>query len=210
MKLSRLLKTIKPVRVNGMKAERLDHDGVSNPEIGSIHYQSKSVKPDGLFVAIEGFAADGHDFIDEALQKGAKVVVTQRPVQKESVVIEVEDTRIALAALAAQFYGKPSEHLILIGITGTNGKTTTAYLVESILSNAGFKVGVLGDGFKLGPVGSFQGTKGPLKLNSGVLIGLCFFSVGRCVAVEYSKTTDHKRNNKSNSKGSFHSSPPEG
>lgn len=127
-----------------MKAERLDHDGVSNPEIGSIHYRSKSVKPDGLFVAIEGLAADGHDFIDEALQKGAKVIVTQRPVQKESVVIEVEDTRIALAALSAQFYGKPSEHLVLIGITGTNGKTTTAYLVESILSNAGFKVGVIG------------------------------------------------------------------
>lgn len=144
MRFSSLLNTIEPVRVNGIEAKRLDQGGGANPEIGSIHYRSQSVKPNGLFVAIEGLAADGHDFIDDALQKGAKVVVTQRPVQKESIVVEVEDTRKALAALSAQFYGKPSEHLIVIGITGTNGKTTTAYLVESILSSAGFKVGVIG------------------------------------------------------------------
>jgi UDP-N-acetylmuramyl-tripeptide synthetase len=144
VKLSSLLKTIEPFRKNGIKAEFPGHNDVSNPEISSIHYRAQSVKPGGLFVAIQGLAADGHDFIDEALQKGARVIVTQRPVQKKSIIVEVNDSRKALATLSAQFYGNPSEDLILIGITGTNGKTTTAYLVESILIEAGFKVGVIG------------------------------------------------------------------
>jgi murE/murF fusion protein len=95
-------------------------------------------------VAIPGFAADGHDYIDAALEKGARAVVTQKAVNKPSISVAVGNTRKALAALSAEFYGHPSTHLFLIGVTGTNGKTTTAYLIENILASAGYKVGVIG------------------------------------------------------------------
>ena len=154
MKLSNLLKTITPVSFSGISAES-GEEGVDiknarhysfspDPEISSIHYRAQDVKPGGLFVAIEGFAADGHNFIDEALAKGASAIVTQKPVKSKAVIIEVENTRKALAAIADQFYSNPSERLIIIGITGTNGKTTTAFLIERLLSEADIKVGVIG------------------------------------------------------------------
>jgi UDP-N-acetylmuramoyl-L-alanyl-D-glutamate--2,6-diaminopimelate ligase/murE/murF fusion protein len=115
-----------------------------DPDIGSIHYKAQDVKPSGLFVAIPGHRADGHDFIDMAIDKGASAIVVQKEVAKYSIIIEVENTRKALGRIAAKFYGNPSEKLVVIGITGTNGKTTTAYLVESILKAAGFKTGVIG------------------------------------------------------------------
>ncbi|MGD9333500.1 MAG: UDP-N-acetylmuramoyl-L-alanyl-D-glutamate--2,6-diaminopimelate ligase, partial [Desulfobacterales bacterium] len=82
--------------------------------------------------------------IDEALARGASAIVTQKPVVKKSIIIEVKNTRKALAAISDQFYSNPSEKMHLIGITGTNGKTTTAFLVEHLLSEAGIKVGVIG------------------------------------------------------------------
>ena len=115
-----------------------------NTEIVSIHYKSQDVRQNGLFVAIPGLVADGHDFIDAALTNGASAVITQKPVNRDTITIEVDNTRKALAAVSAMFYGNPSESLFIIGITGTNGKTTTAYLIENILSKAGFKVGVIG------------------------------------------------------------------
>ncbi|UCD32958.1 MAG: UDP-N-acetylmuramoyl-L-alanyl-D-glutamate--2,6-diaminopimelate ligase, partial [Desulfobacterales bacterium] len=161
MKLSNLLQTIDPVSVNGTRLERKD-EGTDrkttkvdpsnmaafsfspDPEIVSIHYRSQDVKPGGLFVAIQGLAADGHDFIDEALNRGASAVVTQKALRKDSIIIEVESTRKALASISSQFYSAPSEELFLIGITGTNGKTTTALLIEHLLAEAGMKVGVIG------------------------------------------------------------------
>ncbi len=115
-----------------------------DPEIGSIHYRAQDVKPGGLFVAIKGLSVDGHDFIDEALKRGASVVVTQKPVKKASIIIEVKNTRKALASIASRFYSNPSEKLTVIGITGTNGKTTTAFLVERLLLESGIKAGVIG------------------------------------------------------------------
>lgn len=125
-------------------------------DIGSIHYRAQEVQPDGLFVAIEGQTADGHDFIDQALIKGAVVMVVQKEpgqfclsenipasANKSPIVIQVPDTRIALADLAVCFFNNPSQHMCLIGITGTNGKTTVAYLIESILSKADLNVGVI-------------------------------------------------------------------
>jgi murE/murF fusion protein len=152
MRLSDLLKTLDPVRLSGIEARQSGH--VSNtgntgrlnpdPEIGSIHYRAQDVQPGGLFVAIKGLAADGHDFIDEALKRGASAIVTQRPVKSESIIIEVENTRKALAAISVRFFMNPSEKLFLIGITGTNGKTTTAFLIEHILDKTGVQVGVIG------------------------------------------------------------------
>jgi UDP-N-acetylmuramyl-tripeptide synthetase len=118
----------------------------SDPDIASLHARAQNVQPGGLFVAIQGYAADGHDYIGQALEKGAVAVVVQKPVNLSSGIplIEVEDTRRALAALAACFYGHPSEKLVVVGITGTNGKTTTSYLVERILLQAEYAPGVIG------------------------------------------------------------------
>ncbi len=113
-------------------------------EIGSIHYRSQDVKPGGLFVAIPGTLSDGHDFIEDALKKGAAAIVTQKPVDYDTIAIEVKSSRKALAALAAKFYGEPSKEMVIIGVTGTNGKTTVTYLIESMLLNAGIKTGVIG------------------------------------------------------------------
>lgn len=161
MQLSDLLKTVHPKKITGVKteyhrsipilqnAEHHEPNGVKlslspDPEIGSIHYRAQDVMPGGLFVAVEGLAADGHDFIDEALTRGASAIITQKPVKRDAVMIEVADSRKALAAISGTFYSNPSRKLFLIGITGTNGKTTTAFLIEHILLEAGLSVGVIG------------------------------------------------------------------
>ena len=144
MKLSSLLKTVTPVSVYGTAPVTGQFSLSPDPEIGSVHYRAQDVKPGGLFVAIKGLVADGHDFIDEALAKGASAIVTQKPVKKKSIIIEVKNTRKALAAISDQFFSNPSKKLQVIGITGTNGKTTTAFLLEHLLSEAGIKVGVIG------------------------------------------------------------------
>jgi len=114
-----------------------------NPDIASIHYHAGNVQSGGLFVAIPGLKADGHDFIAQAVAGGAAAVVSQRPIDASVPVIVTPDTRTALARLAAHFYGNPADDLVLIGLTGTNGKTTTAYIIESILTRAGLATGVI-------------------------------------------------------------------
>jgi UDP-N-acetylmuramyl-tripeptide synthetase len=138
VKLSGLIKAVEPLSIK--------HKGFgkNDPDIRSIHYRSQDVKPGGLFVAIAGHAADGHDYIEDAIAKGAVAVVSQKEIKANVPNVRVPDTRRALADVAACFYGNPSERLKVIGITGTNGKTTSAYLVESILQQAGFEVGVIG------------------------------------------------------------------
>lgn len=136
MNLSSLLEAVTPLRIT--------ESGGLRPEIVSIHYRAQDVQPGGLFVAIEGLAADGHDFVDEAVARGALAIIAQKPVNQEAIIIEVENSRKALAAVSDRFYTSPSQKLTMIGITGTNGKTTTAFLVERILLKAGFNVGVIG------------------------------------------------------------------
>jgi len=115
-------------------------------EYTGIAYDSRKVKPGDAFVAIPGFKADGADFVPEAIEKGAKVIVAEREVRVPAGVDfqRVPSARRALAHLANKFYDHPSRKLRLIGITGTNGKTTAAYLIESILKSAGHKVGLIG------------------------------------------------------------------
>ncbi len=136
MNLSSLLEAVTPLRIT--------ESGGLRPEIGSIHYRAQDVQPGGLFVAIAGLAADGHDFVDEAVARGALAIIAQKSVNQEAIIIEVENSRKALAAVSDRFYISPSQKLTMIGITGTNGKTTTAFLVERILLKAGFNVGVIG------------------------------------------------------------------
>jgi UDP-N-acetylmuramyl-tripeptide synthetase len=141
VKLSNLLKVVELKNDPGTGNNGI---AVSDPEIASIHYRAQEVKPGGLFAAVQGFTADGHDFIDDALANGASAVFSERAVKKDPRIVAVENSRKALAAAAARFFGDPSENLVLIGVTGTNGKTTVSYLIESILSKAGIPTGVIG------------------------------------------------------------------
>lgn len=114
-------------------------------EIRDIHYRSDAVQPGDLFVAIPGLATDGHLFAKDAASRGAAFLVAERPVPEAGLpTVLVKDSRKALAALAAVFYGFPARDLTLIGITGTNGKSTTTHLLESILQKAGHNTGVMG------------------------------------------------------------------
>jgi UDP-N-acetylmuramyl-tripeptide synthetase len=154
VKLSHLLNAIDPVSVGGSDASRSRQkvgdlekdrkDSWPDFEIESIHYRAQEVRAGGMFVAIKGLTADGHDYIDQALEKGATAVITQKKVPQDGLIVQVNNSRKALAQLSARFYGDPSEHLTVIGITGTNGKTTCAYLIESILQKSGCQVGVIG------------------------------------------------------------------
>lgn len=142
MKLSELIDAF-PVRQYRRKK---DTRGtlLPDPEIRSIHYRSQDVEPGGLFIAVSGFRTDGHEFIDDALARGAAAVMVQKTVERNVAVVEVSDTRAAMGPIAARFYGDPSRRMTVIGITGTNGKTTTSLITESILKQAGFSVGVIG------------------------------------------------------------------
>lgn len=116
-------------------------------EIEGIAYNSQKVERKYLFVAIEGFKTDGHKYIASAIENGAAAVVVQKKVEGIPAgvpVLEVSNSREALAKLACNFYGDPSSKLNLIGITGTNGKTTTTYLTRAIFEEIGHKVGIIG------------------------------------------------------------------
>ena len=115
-------------------------------EITSLAYDSRRVKPGTLFFAIQGEKADGHDFIPQALGAGAAAIVSERPSPPElsSRWVQVARIRRALSDAAREFLGRPDSQLLLIGITGTNGKTTTAFLMESVLRAAGKQPGLFG------------------------------------------------------------------
>ncbi|HYA89928.1 MAG TPA: UDP-N-acetylmuramoyl-L-alanyl-D-glutamate--2,6-diaminopimelate ligase [Thermodesulfobacteriota bacterium] len=129
--------------IEGVEIKKIAGD--LRKEINGIAYHSKQVREDFLFAAIRGAEADGHQFVKEAIERGAEAVVLEEE-QKVSnrTMVLVPDSRRALAKISSNFYGDPSSKVILIGITGTNGKTTTTYLLESIFKKAGWNVGVIG------------------------------------------------------------------
>lgn len=120
-------------------------------EVNQLVYDSRKVAEQDVFVCVRGAAADGHRFIPQVIEKGAKAIVVDRDLaelelggNKDVTIIKVKDTREALAHMSAAFFGHPANELKVIGITGTKGKTTTTYMVKSILENAGFKTGLIG------------------------------------------------------------------
>jgi UDP-N-acetylmuramoyl-L-alanyl-D-glutamate--2,6-diaminopimelate ligase len=113
-------------------------------EIGGLAYDNRMVEPGTLFFCVPGFTRDGHDFAPDAIERGAAALVVARPLGLGVPEVLVEDVRAAMAAAAARFYGDPSAQLRIVGITGTNGKTTTAFLVRSLLEAAGTRCGLLG------------------------------------------------------------------
>jgi len=114
-------------------------------EIKNVAYDSRRVTPGSLFVCIKGFLTDGHQYIDSAVKNGAVAVLTQDIVEGLCVpCLRAEDTRKALAQVGANFYGHPEKEMKIIGVTGTNGKTTVTTLIKSILEFTGKKVGLIG------------------------------------------------------------------
>lgn len=136
MKLSVLLKAL----------EDYELDGNPNQNITGLNYDSRKIKNGDLFVAIKGNALNGHDFLSSAIEKGSKAVLVEdvSDFSPDVSVIKVLNSRRELSRLAARFYNYPFKDMDVIGVTGTNGKTTITYILESILSAAGKKTGVIG------------------------------------------------------------------
>ncbi|MGA3113520.1 MAG: UDP-N-acetylmuramoyl-L-alanyl-D-glutamate--2,6-diaminopimelate ligase [Syntrophobacteraceae bacterium] len=137
------MKTLKQL-IHGL--EVIGASSRTDVPVSSVCYDSRHAEKGSLFVCVAGKRADGHDFIDHAVSRGAAAIVAQTeiPAGLPTGFVRVRDSRAALAAISANFYGHPASRLTLIGITGTNGKTTTSLLVESILRSHGSSPGVLG------------------------------------------------------------------
>lgn len=136
MKLSELLQATTVIRVSG----------AADPEISGLYHDSRAVTGGGLFFALKGVNADGHRFLAAAVAQGAAALVVEQceAVPPGVTVVQVADSRLAMAQIAAAYYGRPTAAVPLLGITGTNGKTTTTYLLEGILAAAGLPAAVLG------------------------------------------------------------------
>jgi UDP-N-acetylmuramoyl-L-alanyl-D-glutamate--2,6-diaminopimelate ligase len=113
-------------------------------EITGLAYDSRRVSPGSLFFCVSGYRSDGHDFAAQAVQRGAAALVVERPLGLGVPELPVASARSAMAPIAARFYGDPTSELAVIGVTGTNGKTTTAYLVRALLEASGTQCGLLG------------------------------------------------------------------
>jgi UDP-N-acetylmuramoyl-L-alanyl-D-glutamate--2,6-diaminopimelate ligase len=138
--------------------------GDGEKEVTGIALNSREVKPGDLFVCIPGIPglqADRHAYIDDAVQAGAAALVVERDVTAAVPTIQVPDARYALALMAAHYHGYPSAELRLIGVTGTNGKTTTSHLIEAVLAHAGHRTGLMGN---MGTL--IAGTLHPTTLNT--------------------------------------------
>ena len=142
MELEKLIRRLDKPLVTGTLAR----------DVTSICYDSRQVAPGSLFCAIEGNRVDGHAFIEQAVERGATAVVSQKPqLTTRATHIQVQDSRDALARLAATFYDDPSTRLHVVGVTGTNGKTTTTFLIKHLLERAGQRTGLIGTvGYQIG------------------------------------------------------------
>ncbi len=136
MRLNKLMEALSGAQV----------DGPLDREILAIHYDSRRVTPDSVFVAMPGTRSNGHQFIEQAVQRGAGAIIVEKapPASKRATVICVPDAREAMARLAAHFYSYPYRKMKVIGVTGTNGKTTVTFMIKRILEEAGIKTGLIG------------------------------------------------------------------
>ncbi len=136
MRISDLLEELNYVVLSGSVEE----------EISTLVYDSRKVEKDSVFVCIKGAVFDSHELIDTVIESGAKVIIVQQnvPMQEGITYIKVDNSREALAYMSAAYFGHPAKKLKTIGITGTKGKTTTTYIVRSILETAGIKTGLIG------------------------------------------------------------------
>ena len=129
---------------SGIKAE---HNMDESFNVTGIAYDSRNVEEGNIFVCIKGFASDGHKYIKNAAEKGAVCALVQKDADYEEGIIPVaicEDTRDVLGKISANFFGKPADKLKIFGVTGTNGKTTITYMINSILQTSGTPCGLIG------------------------------------------------------------------
>ena len=127
----------------------LDYEVIKGNEeskVQNIRYDNRKIEQGDAFVCVKGFKVDGHSFIGDAIKKGAKTLIVQEDVsvQEDITIIKVRDTRKSLAIMSSNYFGNPKDKLKIIGITGTNGKTTSAFIIKSILEKAGFMTGLIG------------------------------------------------------------------
>ncbi|HEY5562592.1 MAG TPA: UDP-N-acetylmuramoyl-L-alanyl-D-glutamate--2,6-diaminopimelate ligase [Clostridiaceae bacterium] len=136
MKISKILSGVPYTLIKG----DIDQD------INEIAYDSRKVKKGDIFICIEGFNMDGHKFARLAAINGAAAIVVMKDIEEDvpCIVIKVEDTRRVMALASANYYSHPERKLRMIGVTGTNGKTTTTFMLKAILTEAGYKVGIIG------------------------------------------------------------------
>src|SRR5258707_1887785 len=127
-----------------MTLRELTGGGAPDVEITGLAYASSDVTPGSLFFCVRGFTRDGHDFAADAVARGAVALVVDHPLALGVPEVVVEDVRAAMAPVAARLHGDPTATLRTVGVTGTNGKTTSAYLVRALLEAAGEPAGLLG------------------------------------------------------------------
>ncbi len=131
------------MRLDGLIAAELAGEA-AGVEITGLAYDSRDVAPGDLFFCVSGFRSDGHEFAAEAVRAGAAALVVERRLDLGVPEVLVESARATMAPAAASFYGDPARELRVVGVTGTNGKTTTAYLVRALLEATGTQCGLLG------------------------------------------------------------------
>ncbi|HXD56433.1 MAG TPA: Mur ligase domain-containing protein, partial [Thermoleophilaceae bacterium] len=127
-----------------MTLRELMGNSAPDVEISALAYSSESVAPGALFFCVPGFRADGHDFAADAVERGAAALVCERPLGLGVPELLVPSVRAAMPEVAARFFDDPTRELRVVGVTGTNGKTTTAFLVRALLEAAGIPTGLLG------------------------------------------------------------------
>src|SRR5918911_5239935 len=127
-----------------MNLRELLGEGPADVEITGLAFDNRLVEPGTLFFCVPGFTRDGHDFAPDAVARGAAALVVTHPLGLGVPEVVVEDVRSAMAVAAARFHGDPTARLPVVGITGTNGKTTTCFLVRALLEAAGRRCGLLG------------------------------------------------------------------
>jgi len=145
MRLSSLLEGL-PAELAALEWRRSKPS--DDPMIRGVRYDSRDVSPGDLFVALRGVNSDGHDYLERAVELGAAALLVEElpadAIRKDVPAVLVPDARRAMAPISARFFGDPANELALVGVTGTNGKTSTTYLIESILAQAGQRVGLVG------------------------------------------------------------------
>src|SRR4051795_4734445 len=127
-----------------MNLRELLGEGPADVEITGLAFDNRLVEPGALFFCVPGFTRDGHEFAPDAVARGAAALVVTHPLDLGVPEVVVDDVRSAMARAAARFFGDPTARLAVCGVTGTNGKTTTAFLVRSLLEAAGRRCGLLG------------------------------------------------------------------
>ncbi len=132
------------MRINDLLKVLNINETFSDFDVKNLAFDSRAKLEDGVFVCLVGSETDGHDYVDAAIKNGVKLIVAQKDIEASVPVLKVENTRKALALLSAEFFGRPFEKIKTIGITGTKGKTTTAFMIKSVLESAGHKVGMIG------------------------------------------------------------------